>query len=156
MKITIKLLLASLTTMLVANAHANGNWNGRYYPNSNWQPRYTNTNNYYYNNRNNWVPYAAAALVTGAVIANAYQTRYYAPVATVYSPPAYTPTPASYVQPVTNNYYIQQSAPTPTFSATASPVYGPTASLAYFCTSNGLYYPQTQQCSGAWQVVPNY
>jgi hypothetical protein len=102
---------------------------------------------YAYNN--NWVPIALGGLIAGAVIERAYNPpppRYVIqpqPVymaAPVYAPPMYAPPPV----------YAPTYAPPP-----AQRPYQPQASVLYFCSSNGLYYPQTPTCPMNWQVLPN-
>lgn len=99
---------------------------------------------YAYNN--NWVPYALGGLIAGAVIERAYNApapRYVVQpqpiymVAPVYAPPIYAPPPM----------YVPPPAQRP---------YQPQASVLYFCSANGLYYPQTPNCASNWQVLPNY
>ena len=143
MKKMLLLFIILITSTTSAFAYNYGGWNGRYYP----ARPYSNTQ-IYYNNNTNWVPYAAAGLVAGALIANAYQPRYIAPPAPVYvtSPPIYAP-------PVYQQAYVTTSyvAPPP-----AQAPYQPQASVLYFCAASGLYYPQTLNCATNWQVFPNY
>ena len=139
-----KLLLLIIFTAFTTSAFAYnyGGWNGRYYP----ARPYSNTQIYYSNT--NWVPYAAAGLVAGALIANAYQPRYIAPPAPVYVSP-----PPIYSAQVYQQAYVTTSyiAPPPVQAP-----HQPQASVLYFCPASGLYYPQTPGCASNWQVLPNY
>lgn len=143
MKKILFLVVFFASTITPTYADNYGGWHGRNYPG---RP-YSNTQ-IYYNRGNNWVPYAAAGLITGAIIANAYQPRYVvAPPAPVYV------TPPTYAPQVYQQAYAPQAytAPPP-----SQPPYMPGASVLYFCGANGLYYPQTPSCPSGWQAIPNY